>query len=166
MANAITISRIVSSLILLLCPTLSASFYCVYVLTGITDFLDGFIARRVRTTSQLGAKIDTTADTIFVVVCLIKFLPEIRFPLWIYIWIVVVAIIKIINIILGFMVNKKYPAVHSVMNKITGVILFLLPLTFARIDLRYSGAFACVVATFAAIQEGHWIRTGKADVND
>lgn len=36
-----------------------------------------------------------------------KFLPEIRFPLWIYIWIVVVAIIKIINIILGFMVNKK-----------------------------------------------------------
>ena len=73
------------------------------------------------------------ADTIFVVVCLIKFLPEIRFPLWIYIWIVVVAII---NIILGFMVNKKYPAVHSVMNKITGVILFLLPLTFARIDLR------------------------------
>ena len=163
MANVITISRIVSSLILLLCPTLSASFYCVYVLTGITDFLDGFIARRTRTTSQLGAKIDTMADTIFVVVCLIKFLPEIRFPLWIYIWIVVVAII---NIILGFMVNKKYPAVHSVMNKITGVILFLLPLTFARIDLRYSGAFACVVATFAAIQEGHWIRTGKADVND
>lgn len=163
MANVITISRIVSSLILLLCPTLSASFYCIYVLTGITDFLDGFIARRTRTTSQLGAKIDTMADTIFVVVCLIKFLPEIRFPLWIYIWIVVVAII---NIILGFMVNKKYPAVHSVMNKITGVILFLLPLTFARIDLRYSGAFACVVATFAAIQEGHWIRTGKADVND
>ena len=163
MANAITISRIVSSLILLLCPTLSASFYCVYVLTGITDFLDGFIARRTRTTSQLGAKIDTMADTIFVVVCLIKFLPKIRFPLWIYTWIVVVAII---NFILGFMVNKKYPAVHSVMNKITGVILFLLPLTFARIDLRYSGAFACVVATFAAIQEGHWIRTGKADAND
>ena len=163
MANAITISRIVSSLILLLCPTLSASFYCVYVLTGITDFLDGFIARRTRTTSQLGAKIDMMADTIFVVVCLIKFLPEIRFPLWIYIWIVVVAII---NIILGFMVNKKYPAVYSVMNKITGVILFLLPLTFARIDLRYSGAFVCVVATFAAIQEGHWIRTGKADVSD
>ena len=163
MANVITISRIVSSLILLLCPTLSASFYCVYVLTGITDFLDGFIARRTRTTSQLGAKIDTMADTIFVVVCLIKFLPKIRFPLWIYTWIVVVAII---NFILGFMVNKKYPAVHSVMNKITGVILFLLPLTFARIDLRYSGAFACVVATFAAIQEGHWIRTGKADAND
>ena len=133
MVNVITISRLVSSLILLLCPTLSASFYCIYVLTGITDFLDGFIARRTRTTSQLGAIIDTMADTIFVVVCLIKFLPEIRFPLWIYIWIVVVAII---NIILGFMVNKKYPAVHSVMNKITGVILFLLPLTFARIDLR------------------------------
>ena len=45
------------------------------------EFSRYFIARRTRTTSQLGAKIDTMADTIFVVVCLIKFLPEIRFPL-------------------------------------------------------------------------------------
>jgi hypothetical protein len=27
-------------------------------------------------------------------------------------------------------------------------------------DLKYSGIFACALATFAAIQEGHLIRTG------
>ena len=166
MANVITISRIVLSLILLICPAMSASFYCVYLLTGLTDVLDGFIARRTHTTSLLGAKLDTIADTIFVVICLVKFLPEIRFPFWIYIWIGVIAVIKLINIISGFVMNKKYPAVHSVMNKITGVHLFLLPVSFTRIDLRYSGAVVCGVAIFAAIQEGHLIRTGQADANE
>ncbi|MBO4384239.1 MAG: hypothetical protein J5854_02305 [Clostridia bacterium] len=46
------------------------------------------------------------------------------------------------------------------MNKATGKLLFVLPLTLAFIDLRYSGAIACAAATFAAIQEGRLIRTG------
>ena len=46
------------------------------------------------------------------------------------------------------------------MNKATGMLLFLLPLTLAFIDLKYSGVFVSAVATFAAIQEGHLIRTG------
>ena len=49
--------------------------------------------------------------------------------------------------------------VHSVMNKITGGLLFVLPLTVRVIDLRYSAAIVCAVATFAAMQEGHLIRT-------
>ena len=39
--------------------------------------------------------------------------------------------------------------------------LFILPLTFSFIDLRYSAAVVCLVATFAAVQEGHFIRTKK-----
>lgn len=44
--------------------------------------------------------------------------------------------------------------VHSVMNKVTGGMLFVLPLTLAFIGLRYSVAVVCIVATVAAIQEG------------
>ena len=51
----------------------------------------------------------------------------------------------------------------TVMNKITGAILFFLPFTLRFIDLKYSAAFACTAATFAAIQEGHYIRTKKHD---
>lgn len=40
------------------------------------------------------------------------------------------------------------------MNKVTGGMLFVLPLTLAFIDLRYSVAVVCIVATVAAIQEG------------
>ena len=49
---------------------------------------------------------------------------------------------------------------HTVMNRVTGVLLFALPLTLSFINLNYSGTIVCTVATFAAIQEGHLIRTG------
>ena len=104
-----------------------------------------------------GSRFDTIADIVFAVVCLIKLLPVISIPMWLYVWIAVIALIKIINIISGYIVRKKLVAVHSVMNKITGVLLFILPLSFSFIPLKYSAIPVCVVATFAAVQEGHFI---------
>lgn len=56
-----------------------------------------------------------------------------------------------------------YIAVHTAMNKATGALLFVLPLTFPFIDLKYTAFVVCAVATFAAIQEGYMIRTGQAE---
>ena len=50
------------------------------------------------------------------------------------------------------------------MNKVTGILLFLLPLTLPVVELKYSAPLVCTVATFAAIQEGHYIRTGRDDL--
>ena len=47
------------------------------------------------------------------------------------------------------------------MNKVTGVLLFIVPLTLSIVPLIYTGIPICSVATFAAVQEGHFIRTGK-----
>lgn len=58
------------------------------------------------------------------------------------------------------MINK-FPAVHSVMNKATGALLFLMPLTIPTVGLKYSAVVVCAAATFAAIQEGHFIRTER-----
>ena len=84
-------------------------------------------------------------------------------PKGIWIWIAVIALIKIINIISGFVVSKQFVSVHSVANKFTGLLVFLLPLTMAAVELRYSALVVCMVATFAAIQEGHIIRIGKVE---
>ena len=70
-----------------------------------------------------------------------------------------IALIKIINIISGYIVQRKLVAVHSVMNKVTGVLLFILPLTFPIVPLKYLAIPICAVATFSAVQEGHYIRT-------
>ena len=59
----------------------------------------------------------------------------------------------------GFIVQKKFVAEHTVMNKVTGLLLFILPLTLSVIELKYSAVAVCVVETFSAIQEGYCIRT-------
>ena len=159
MANIITGFRVLISIALLFCPVFSPVFYVLYLIAGLSDMIDGTIARRMNTVSEFGARFDTAADFVFVVVCLIKFLPVISIPAWLYVWIVLIALIKIIIIISGYVVQKKLVAVHSVMNKMTGVLLFILPLTFPIVPLKYLAIPVCAVATIAAVQEGHYIRT-------
>ena len=74
----------------------------------------------------------------------------------------IIALIKIINIISGYIAQRKLVAVHSAMNKVTGVMLFILPLTLSIIPLTYSAIPVCAVATFSAVQEGCFIRCRKA----
>ena len=161
MANAISIIRITASIALLFCHAFSPAFYVFYIAAGLSDMLDGFMARKTDTVSKLGAKLDTIADFVLVVVCLIKLLPVLSIPAWLYAWIGSIAFIKVVNIISGFAVQKKLVAVHSVMNKATGALLFLLPLTIPAVGLKYSAVVVCAAATFAAIQEGYFIRTGR-----
>lgn len=159
MANIITIVRILCSIGILFVPVLSPAFYALYIAAGVSDMVDGTIARKTGTVSDFGSKLDTAADIVLVAVCLIKMIPVLDVPVWLVIWIAVIAVIKVINIISGYVMRKEFVAAHTVMNKVTGITLFLLPLTLSIIDLKYSGVFACALATFAAIQEGHYIRT-------
>ena len=158
MANIITGIRIVISAVLLFCPVLSPAFYILYIIAGITDIADGAVARRTGTVCEFGSRLDTIADIIFVAICLIKVLPVLDVPIWLYIWIAIIAFIKVANIAEGFFSRKEFISVHSIMNKVTGGLLFVFPLTLAFIDLKYSGAVVCIVATAAAIQEGHLIK--------
>ena len=123
--------------------------------------VDGTIARKTHKDSEFGAKLDSVADFIFVVISLVKLLPVIHIPRWLWIWILVSAIIKIINVISGFICKRRLMVEHTIMNKVTGFMLFILPLTFVFIELKYSAVVVCTIATFAAIQEGHLIRTGR-----
>ena len=161
MANIITVIRLLCSVALLFCQFPSPAFYVLYVTAGITDMIDGAVARKTNTVSEFGAKLDTAADFVFVAVCLIKLIPSLDVPKWLYVWIAVIALVKGINIVSGYVMRKEFVAAHTVMNKVTGILLFLLPLTLRALDFKYTGAAVCAVATFAAVQEGHYIRTGK-----
>ena len=162
MANIITGIRILCGIALLFFPVFSPLFYALYIAAGVSDMTDGAVARKTGTAGEFGSKLDTAADLVLAAVCLIKLVPVLGIPPWLYIWIAAVALIKVVNIISGYVLRKEFAAVHTVMNKVTGMLLFILPLTSALIDLRYSGALVCAAATFAAIQEGHYIRTGRS----
>ena len=161
MANAITIFRMAACIVLLFCPAFSPAFYVLYIMAGLSDMLDGFAARKTNTASRFGARLDTIADYVFVIVSLIKLLPVLRIPIWLYVWIGIIALIKVINIISGFAIQKTFMTVHSTMNKATGLLLFLLPLTIPVFPLKYFAIVVCAAATYAAIQEGHLIRAGE-----
>ena len=161
MANALTGFRILMSAAILFCPVFSPIFYVLYLIAGLSDMADGIIARKTNSVSEFGSRFDSIADFVFVAVCLIKILPVMDIPIWLYVWTAAIALIKIINMISGYIVQKRFVAVHSTMNKVTGVLLFMLPLTFTIVPLKYAGIPICLVATFAAVQEGHFIRTEK-----
>ena len=95
MANIITCSRVLFSLILLFTKAFSTSFYALYIMAGITDVLDGIVARKFKLESEFGEKLDTVADICFVGATLYKLLPVLKMPIWLWLWICVIVLLKL-----------------------------------------------------------------------
>ena len=160
-ANILTSFRILGSILLLFFPAFSVAFYCIYLLCGFSDMIDGTIARKANSANETGAKLDTIADLVFTAVALIKILPAMNIPPWVWIWGGVIAMIKIGNIMRGYISKKQFLSFHTALNKLTGLLLFLLPLTLSFAEPTYSFIAVCSVATFAAIREGVYIASGR-----
>lgn len=153
-ANIITGCRILGSIILLHFPVLSWGFYIAYLLCGFSDMIDGAIARKANSASNFGSKLDTVADLIFVTVSIIRLWPTLNLPHWLWIWAAMIGVIKISNIIFGYVLKKEFISLHTIMNKATGLLLFLLPLAISFMDLKYTAIIVCIMATIFTIQEG------------
>ena len=147
---------------MLLCfPAFSKPFYVLYLTVGLTDMADGWIARKTGTVSEWGSRLDTAADLVFVAAGLIKLLPVMELPGFIWIWTALIAAIKGVNVLSGFVVQKRFVVLHTALNRITGALLFAFPLTIPLVNPRVSGSVVCLAATLAVIQEGHFIRLKK-----
>ena len=161
MANALSALRIVLSVALLVPPVLSPTFLALYATSGLTDMLDGFVARRTRTESELGAKLDSAADLALAVVCLVRILPIVVVPVWLWAWVAFIAAVKVLNVVSGFVMGKRLIMLHTTANKVAGLAAFLVPFAIPTFGIAAPSIPACVLATFAAVQEGHLIRMGQ-----
>ena len=142
---------------LLFCNVTGWSFWTLYALCGISDMVDGWLARRLHAETKAGAILDSMADIVFVICCAVKLLPMLEIPVWLWIWAGVIVVIKIVNQISALVVFKRFCFPHTVANKIAGLLLFLTVPTIFWTMIPV--AVVAAVATFAAIQEGHFIRT-------
>jgi CDP-diacylglycerol--glycerol-3-phosphate 3-phosphatidyltransferase len=142
-------------------PVFSQEFYTSYLFCGFSDIADGIVARKTGTQSSLGAKLDSIADLIFVVSAFIKLLPEISLPPWLWYLTGSIMVIKAANLVIGYVYHRQILFEHTVLNKLTGLLLFLLPLTLSSLNPTVSTAVICITALSAAIQEGYLIRIGK-----
>lgn len=152
-ANLLTFSRMLFSLLLLVFSPCSPIFGILYLLCGVTDVLDGFAARKLHTESEKGAKLDSAADLLFAAVYVVRVLPCLSVSRWIWIWTAIITVIKVSGIMFVSIKAHSLRIEHSFGNKITGALLFLLPLSVYVADVRYGAAVACVAATVTVIKE-------------
>ncbi|MNO49863.1 CDP-diacylglycerol--glycerol-3-phosphate 3-phosphatidyltransferase [compost metagenome] len=151
--NAITITRILLSLVLLLIEPMSNTFWIVYFLCGFSDMIDGYLARKLNLQSQLGEKLDSLADTVLVVVMAAVLIPELSISIEICIWIVMIAIIRMASLLIGYYKFHAYVSLHTYANKATGLLLFGAPFFIDKINIYILGAILCTIASLSAIEE-------------
>ena len=152
-ANGITVSRILFSLAMVLFPPSSVPFAVLYVLCGLTDVLDGFLARKLHTESKTGERLDSIADLFFAVVYAVKILPFLNISLWMWIWVAVIGVVEITSILIASTKAHRLLIEHSFGNKLTGLLLYLLPLSVCVVDVKYTAPLVCTVATGTVIKE-------------
>lgn len=148
------------AVVLLLFRPFSLEFYALYVLCGLSDIADGFVARRTKAQSKTGAMLDSVADLLFVGVCLFRFFPVLFLPIWQWIWIALIAALRIGNMAMGRVLHGRMIVLHTVANKATGGMLFLLPLLLKSGTLIMAVTLVCTAASFAAVQESRYIQKG------
>ena len=158
--NIISTLRIVGAVGLLFFDVGGVAFWVLYSASGLSDMLDGYLARRLQCESKTGAMLDSVADIVFVACCCWKLILVLALPKWLWIWGGVIVAIKVINQISALVMYKKCVFPHTIANKVTGFLLFIgVPLTFFLESIVPMIVIAAVAA-FAAVQEGHFIRTG------
>ena len=152
-ANIVTSIRILGSVCMLCADVFSPLFYSTYLLCGFTDMIDGTIARKTNSVTTFGSHLDSVADLIFLTAASIKILPEIYIPGWLWFSILIVFIMKMTAVVWRYILVKQLVLKHTLMNKLAGFLLFLLPLSLPVVEINYSAGMVCTVAFLSAIQE-------------
>ena len=163
-ADSLTILRIVCSVSMLFFTAFSAQFYALYIFCGISDMCDGAVARKTNSESRFGAMLDTVADLVFVTIAMIKILPELPVNKWIWSVILLIAIVKLFTFGYTIFCRKTPEKLHSLMNKITGFVLFILPLTIKFVNPVYSVPIVCVSVMISAISEGCFLLRNRENL--
>lgn len=152
-ANYISVSRIIISLTLFFTKPLSPLFLFVYLIIGLSDVLDGYIARKTCSTSKLGEKLDSIADMVFDCVFILILYPVVNPSMPILIWILIIALLRIISVMIVFAKYRIFGMVHTFANKGTGLFLFFFPIFYSLVPSEILLCVVCSVASISAIEE-------------
>lgn len=127
MANIITLIRIGLAISLLFIKKYSPPFLILYSICGFTDILDGYIARKTKTESNFGAKLDTISDLLFFIIMFIIMFDILLKDIICLVFIITILLIRIISIIIVLKKYNKFAILHTYTNKLTGLLLFFIP---------------------------------------
>lgn len=146
--NFITSLRIIGALIMMFTTIGTVEFYVIYTFCGITDVLDGFVARMTGKTSEFGSKLDSLADLLFYGTMLVKLLPRMfsAMPNAIPVMVASLLVLRICSYLIAAFRYKKFASLHTYMNKLSGFFCFMMPY---MIDIVPENIVYCVVYAIA-----------------
>lgn len=142
-------------------PVFSHGFWVLYCWGGISDMIDGTIAKKLNAESELGSRIDSVADLVFVICSAIMILPTVDLPVWVWSWIAVIGLVKAGGIVIGSRRQRWLAIPHSISNRLTGILLFCLPFAIIPFDIHLPAVFICIVATFSLLEDIQILRKRK-----
>ena len=154
-ADTITAARMAASCVLLFLPMGSVRFLAVYTLAGLTDALDGWLARKTGTASPFGARLDSIADLLLYGVLMLRLFPVLWkvFPGTIWYAVAAIVLVRLAAYAVSFCKFHRFAALHTWLNKLTGAAVFLLPYMLAvSAGIGYGWA-VCLLALAAAAEE-------------
>lgn len=152
-ANLLTLARIPLALGLLAVPSLSPAFFRLYVLSGVTDMLDGPVARRTHTESRIGARLDSLADAVFLAAVLYRLLPLLHLSRR-FLWtLALIGLLRCGAWMIGCWKYHRFAALHTLANKVTGAALFCAPCLLPWVPSHILCAALCILAGLSAGEE-------------
>lgn len=154
--NLITLGRVILVPIvfwLLVTGQLQAAFL-VFVIAGISDAVDGFLAKRYKWETELGAYLDPIADKLLIVCIFIALGVTARLPSWLVIIVVSRDVLIVIAIVLSWLLNHPTPMkplAVSKLNTVAQIVLASVVLADEAFGLRLKGPVLVLVWLTAAL---------------
>jgi len=177
-ANQLTILRMVSVplFVILIVYDYVGGALMVFVIAGLTDLLDGFIARRFGQKTPLGTFLDPIADKLlimssFVVLSMDGLELVVKIPAWLTIMVIGRDILLVISVVIINLAIEKRLFLPSIFGKATTfiqlvTIFVVMLLSYLKVD--FSGVNMLFYATFAltAISGFHYLARGMVIFGD
>jgi CDP-diacylglycerol--glycerol-3-phosphate 3-phosphatidyltransferase len=153
--NLLTLFRLCCGLSLIFVPPLGPLFLTIYTVGGVTDALDGYLARRLNQTSPWGARLDSAADLTLYIVVLLRLVPILR--QWLpspFMYIIGgTVLLRLSCYIVAALKFRRFASEHTRLNKATSFLVFLVPYVLLLDIFPVYAGVVCAVGAASSLQE-------------
>lgn len=151
--NFLTGARVVLTMALLFPAVTGAVLAALYLAAGLTDMLDGWLARRLHAESTFGARLDSAADFFFVAAALFRLWPVAAPGTAVLLWVGGIALLRLGAALAAKVRFGRFGFLHTRANKYTGLLLFCYPFSLFFTRSQVVLYILCAAATFSAAEE-------------
>lgn len=151
--NTLSFLRLFLIIPLAILPPLGLAFMIIYCVAGLSDMIDGPIARRLNAATPFGAVLDGGADLLMGIVVIFRLLPVISISSFTLNWIFFAIFLKIIALFVGLVKFRKAATLHTYFGKGFGFLLFCFPMFYLFFEADDILFFMLIYATFTFVED-------------